>query len=138
VEIAVNKFGIVSLVPRRDDSPRAGLPTHGAGGAEVAITSVTVLAVKPGRYDDFLKQQKDAEALLEKCGAKNLRLMVGLTAGEASGSIVTTFEADNFTAHGKVMDAFFAGGGVEIMQAISGEDSPISTWQSSTYVDVPR
>jgi hypothetical protein len=104
----------------------------------VAITSVTVLAVKPGRYDDFLKQQNEAEALLEKCGAKNLRLMVGLTAGEASGSIVTTFEADDFTAHGKVMDAFFAGGGVEIMQAISGEDSPIATWQSSTYVDVPH
>ena len=58
--------------------------------------------------------------------------MVGLTAGEASGSIVTTFEADDFTAHGKVMDAFFAGGGVEIMQAISGEDSPIASWQSST------
>jgi len=104
----------------------------------VAITSVTVLAVKPGRYDDFLKQQNEAEALLEKCGAKNLRLMVGLTAGEASGSIVTTFEADDFTAHGKVMDAFFAGGGVEIMQAINGEDSPIATWQSSTYVDVPH
>jgi hypothetical protein len=104
----------------------------------MAVISVTVLAVKPGRYDDFAKQQKDAEALLEKCGAKNLRLMVGLTAGEASGSMVSTFEADDFEAHGKVLNAFFAGGGTEIMQAISGADSPIASWQSSTYVDVPH
>jgi hypothetical protein len=104
----------------------------------MAITSVTVLAVKPGRFEDFMKQQNEAEALLERCGAKNLRLMVGLTAGEASGSIVSTFEADDFSAHGKVLDAFFAGGGVEIMQAIGGDDSPIESWQSSTYVDVPR
>ena len=100
--------------------------------------SVTVLMVKPGRYDDFLKQQKEAEALLEKCGAKNLRLIVGLAAGEASGSIVTTYEADDFTAYGKIMDAFFAGGGTEVMEAISGADSPIASWQSSTYVDVPH
>ena len=51
---------------------------------------------------------------------------------------MTTFEADDFAAHGKVMDAFFAGGGTDIMQAITGEDSPIASWQSSTYVDVPH
>ena len=65
----------------------------------------------------------------------NDSVLLGVTGTEGA---VTTFEADDFTAHGKVMDAFFAGGGVEIMQAISGADSPIASWQSSTYVDVPR
>jgi hypothetical protein len=104
----------------------------------MAVMSVTILAVKPGRYEDFMKQQIESEELLTKSGAKNLRLIVGLTAGEASGSMVTTFEADDFEAYGKVMDAFFANGGVEIMEKVGAADSPIASWQSSTYVDVPR
>ena len=104
----------------------------------MAVMSVTVVSVKPGRYDEFLKQQNDVEALLKKCGAKNQRLIVGLTAGEASGSMVTTYEADDFEAYGKIMDAFFSGGGTEIMETISAADSPIAGWQSSTYVDVPH
>jgi hypothetical protein len=109
-------------------------------GEEVhmAVMSVTVLMVKPGRYEDFMKQQSEAEALLTKSGAKNMRLIAGLTAGEASGSLVTTFEADDFTAHGKVMDTFFANGGAELMEKVSDADSPIASWQSSTYIDVPR
>ena len=49
----------------------------------------------------------EADALLEKCGAKNLRLIAGLAAGEGSGSIVSTWEADDFEAFGKVSQAFF-------------------------------
>jgi hypothetical protein len=103
----------------------------------MAVMSVTIMSVKPGMYQQFLEGQKEANALLEKSGAKNLRLIVGLTAGEASGSMVSTWEADDFTAYGKVTDAFFSSGGVEIMESIIGADSPIANWQSSTYVDVP-
>ena len=104
----------------------------------MAIMSVTVITVKPGRYEEFVKGAAEAEALLVKCGAKNPRLIVGLAAGEASGSFVSTWEADDFTAFGKVTDAFFAGGGEAVMMASSAEDSPIAMWQSSTYVDIPH
>ena len=104
----------------------------------MAVMSVAVVTVKPGRYDDFLKQQRMAEAQLKNAGAKNLRLVVGLTAGEASGSFVTTWEADDFTEYGRVTDAFFAGGGAELLMELNSADSPIGGWQGSTYVDVPH
>ena len=104
----------------------------------MAVMSVTVLTVKPGRYEDFLKEQEKSDALLKKAGAKNLRLVAALSAGEASGSVVAAFEADDWTAYGKVVDAFFASGGDAVMNDISAEDSPIARWQSSIYVDIPR
>jgi hypothetical protein len=104
----------------------------------MAVMSVAILSVKPGRYDDFLKLQSRSEGLLEKAGAKHQRLVVGLTAGEASGSMVSTFETDDFTDFGRVLDKFFAEGGAELMMEIGAADSPIATWQAATYVDVPR
>jgi hypothetical protein len=54
--------------------------------------SVTVTMVKPGRYEDFLKTQTQSEALLVKSGAKNPRLIAAMPAGEASGSLVSTWK----------------------------------------------
>jgi hypothetical protein len=104
----------------------------------MAVMSVTILQVKPGRYEDYLAVSARADEMLEKAGAKNIRLIVGLAAGEASGSMVSTWEADDFTSHGKVTDAFFANGGAEFLGELGGADSPILGWQTSTYVDVPR
>jgi hypothetical protein len=104
----------------------------------MAVMSVNIVQVKPGRYDDYLAMTARADEMLEKAGAKNTRLIVGLAAGEASGSMVSTWEADDFTSYGKVTDAFFANGGAELMGDLGGADSPILGWQSSTYVDVPR
>ena len=72
----------------------------------MAVMSVTVIQVKPGRFEDYLAMTKRSDALLAECGAKNLRLIVGLAAGEASGAMVSTWEADDFTEYGKVTDAF--------------------------------
>jgi hypothetical protein len=104
----------------------------------MAVMSVTIVTVKPGRFEDYLAMAKRSEGLLTDCGAKNVRLIVGLAAGEASGSMVTTWEADTFTEYGKVTDAFFEKGGTEIMNENGSADSPIVSWQSSTYVDVPH
>ncbi len=104
----------------------------------MAVMNVSTITVKPGRFEDYLKLTAKAEALLTKCGAKNVRLIAGLSAGEASGTIVSTWEADDFTEFGKVTDAFFAGGGQELMGEVGGEDSPIAHWAGSTWVDVPR
>jgi hypothetical protein len=84
-----------------------------------------------------LKTQTQSEALLVKSGAKNPRLIAAMAAGEASGSLVSTWEADDWAKYGQVLEAFFSGGGDAVMMEISAEDSPISSW-SSTYVDIPR
>lgn len=102
----------------------------------MGVMSVTVMTIKPGRYADFLAGTKDSDALLEKCGAKNLRLIAGLAAGEGSGTIVATWEAEDFEAFGKVSQAFFTSGGAEIMEGTSAADSPIASWQNSTFVDI--
>ena len=52
--------------------------------------------------------------------------------------MVTTWEADDFTEYGRVTDAFFGGGGAELLMELSSADSPIAGWQGSTYVDVPQ
>jgi hypothetical protein len=104
----------------------------------MAVMNVTVIQVKPGRFEDYLALTKRSDALLTECGAKNVRLITALAAGEASGSMVSTWEADDFTEFGKVTDAFFAKGGVDIMTETGGADSPILSWQNSTFVDVPN
>jgi hypothetical protein len=104
----------------------------------MAVLNVTVLTVKPGRMDDYLESTSRAEALLEKAGAKNQRLMATLTAGPESGTVISTWEADSFAEQGQVTDAFFANGGAELMEEISGADSPVATWANSILVDIPR
>ena len=104
----------------------------------MAIMSVTIMTIKPGRYADFLAGTAETDELLKKCGAKNLRLLAGLAAGEGSGSIVSTWEADDFADFGKVSQAFFTNGGVEVMEGVGSADSPVASWQNSTFVDIPR
>jgi heme-degrading monooxygenase HmoA len=104
----------------------------------MAVMNVSVITVKPGRMKDYLESTARAEELLTKAGAKNLRLMATLTAGSESGTIISTWEADDFTTYGKVTDAFFASGGSEVMEETGGEDSPIATWANSLVVDLPR
>ena len=71
----------------------------------MTVLSVTALTIKPDRYEDFLATTKKSKSILEKHGAKNVRLIVSMS-GETSGSFVLTHEADDFTDAGRVMDKF--------------------------------
>ena len=104
----------------------------------MAVTNVTVLTLKPGRYDDFLKFHTRIEELWAKAGAQNQRLMGAGAAGEASGSIVATWEAEDFEKFGQVMNSFFTSGGSDLASETRGADSPIATWQISIYQDIRR
>lgn len=104
----------------------------------MAVVSVTTVTVKPDRYDDFLEMTRKVNAILQKCGAKNIRLLAALTAGEASGSLTTTFEADDFAAQGAIVDKFLADPeGFAIMTATNTTAGPTVGFQSSIWVDVP-
>jgi hypothetical protein len=96
------------------------------------------LTVKPDRYEDFLAVNRQAKALLEKAGAKNIRLLFALTAGEASGSFVLTSEADDLAAAGTVLDKFLADPeGVALFETVNSSAGPTATFGASTWIEVP-
>jgi len=89
------------------------------------------MSVKPG-------EAHKAKAGTEKAGGKNFRTLAGLVAGEATGTFVSTFEADDFASYGAVMDNFFAGpDGQAVMSSLGSSASPVPGYQGSIWVDVP-
>jgi len=76
----------------------------------VTVLNVSGLTVKPDRYEDFVTTTRKAKAILEKHGARNVRLLVAMTAGQASGSFALSSEYDDFTDAGRALDKFFGKG----------------------------
>ncbi len=103
----------------------------------MTVLSVTALTVKPDRYEDFLASTQKTKSLLEKHGAKNVRLIVGMS-GESSGSFVLTHEADDFTDAGRITDKFLADPeGLATMTETGTAAGPVASWQPSTWVEIP-
>jgi len=102
----------------------------------MAVVGVTTLTLKPDGYEDYLLLARKSKALVEKCGGKNIRLLAALVAGEATGTMVFTFEADDLASWGAVGDKFMADPeGVALMS--TGSSGPIATQQLSGWIDVP-
>lgn len=105
----------------------------------MTVISATTLTVKPDRYEDFVALSKKSKAILEKCGAKNVRLMAALIAGEATGSFVLTSEADDFGTSGAVLDKFLADpdGSASLREHQIGEAGPVASFQASQWIEIP-
>jgi hypothetical protein len=104
----------------------------------MAVVSATSVTVKPDHYEDFLATTRKAKAVLEKCGARNIRLMAALTAGEASGSLAMTWEANDFGSQGAIMDRFVADSeGLALLMETNTTSGPTAGFGSSIWVDVP-
>jgi hypothetical protein len=104
----------------------------------MAVVSVATLTIKPDRYEDFLADTRKSKAILEKCGARNVRLLAALTAGQASGSLALTWEADDFGAQGAVLDKFLADPeGLALITSTNTTAGPTAGFQSTIWVDVP-
>jgi hypothetical protein len=103
----------------------------------MAVVTVTTLTVKPDRYQEYLDQvARKAKPIIEKAGGKNVRLLAGLVAGQATGSLVFIFEADDFSAFGATSDKFLAD--PEFVALMStGTASPVASYQATMWVDVP-
>ncbi len=104
----------------------------------MAVVSVTSITIRPGTYEAFLETNRKAKAILERCGAKNLRLLGTLVAGQATASFALTWEADDHASYGAVMDKFLADseGQALLMQATS-PDGPTASFQGSIWSDIP-
>jgi hypothetical protein len=101
------------------------------------VISVTTLNVKPDKYDAFLDQNRQAKAILERCGATNVRLMGTIVAGEASGTLAMTWEAADNASYGAVMDMFLADPeGMALLMQSNSAGGPVTGFQSSIWGDV--
>jgi hypothetical protein len=93
--------------------------------------------VKPDRWEDFLADTRKAKAIMEKSGARNVRVLAGLVAGEATGTVTFLYEADDFAGYGAVYDKFLADPeGMALIQSTGASTSPVNGFQSSLWVDV--
>jgi len=96
------------------------------------------LTVKPDRYEDFVALTRRSKELLERCGAKNVRLLAGITAGEASGTLALSSEYDDFTDAGRTLDKFLGDAeGRALMAESNSTSGPTASWQGSTWIEVP-
>ena len=103
----------------------------------MAVTSVTTMTLKPDKYEEFLKTTSKAKAVLERHGAKNVRLMGSIVAGEQTGTLVTTWEADDYAAYGAVMDKFLADQeGLALLMSTNSESGPLTSFQGSLWSDI--
>jgi hypothetical protein len=102
----------------------------------MAVVTTTIVQVKPDRFEEWLAVMRKVSPIMEKAGGKNIRVLVGLVAGQQTGSVVVTQECDDFGAAGACLDKVFAD--PEVQKALAlGEGNPIAGWQTSFYVDVP-
>jgi hypothetical protein len=102
----------------------------------MGVVAATTLMVRPDRFEDFLADGRKGKALLEKYGAKNVRLLTALVGGETTGSVVLTYEVDDLTAYGAVFDKSLADPEVVQLMTITSASS-ISGMQSTVWMDIP-
>ena len=104
----------------------------------MAVVNVTTFTAKPDRFEDAIADARKTKALLEKHGGKNVRVLAGLVAGEATGSLAFIWEADDFAGYGAVQDKFFADPeGMAMVQSTGTSASPVPGFQGTLWVDVP-
>jgi hypothetical protein len=102
----------------------------------MTVLSATTLTVKLDRYEDFLASAEKSKLLLEKHGAKNVRLIVGMS-GELSASFTLTHEANDFTDAGRITDKFLADPeGLAVMTESGSAAGPAANWHPSTWVEI--
>jgi hypothetical protein len=102
----------------------------------MAVVTTTIVEVKPDRFQEWLDVMRKVKPIMEKAGAKNTRVLVGLVAGQQTGTVVVSQESDDFAAAGAMFDQVFAD--PEIQKALAlGEGNPMTAWQTSQFIDVP-
>jgi len=89
-------------------------------------------SIPAGWWEEALAAQKQVKAIMERHGAKNYRAMFGMVAGEATGVLASTWEADDFAAQGAITDKLLAAPEIQALMA-----SAPTGWQTTSWVEVP-
>jgi hypothetical protein len=103
----------------------------------MAVVTTTVVTVKPGRFEEYVeKMARPSKAITERNGGRNVRLLAGVVAGEATGALVITNEADDFAAAGATIDKSLADPDTQTRMSL-GDDNPIASYQVSQWIEIP-
>src|SRR5262245_58676304 len=103
----------------------------------MAVISVTTLTLKPDKYEEWIKTTSSSKAVLERHGAKNVRAMGTILAGEQTATVAITWEADNYAAYGAVMDKFLEDQeGMALLMNANSASGPVAAFQSSIWSDI--
>jgi hypothetical protein len=103
----------------------------------MTVVTTTVVTVKPGRFEEYVeKMARQSKAIVEKYGGRNVRLLAGLVAGEATGTLVISSEADDFAAAGAVIEKNLSDPDTQRRMSLE-DDSPIASYQISQWIEIP-
>jgi hypothetical protein len=80
-----------------------------------------------------MESQKKAKAIMERHGAKNVRLLAPVAGAEPSGTMHQTFEADDMASLGKITDALFADPEILAMM----QNGSAASWTTSILGEIP-
>jgi hypothetical protein len=101
------------------------------------VNSVTG-RVLPGRYEDFLSQGLEVSKLFERHGARDIRLLEAVAAGEASNSWAFSAEFDDAEAYGSFSDELASDVEMQsIVARVRAADSPVVIEQQSLLAEIP-
>lgn len=101
----------------------------------MAVGSSTVTTLVPGRENDAIAEGAKYKALLERHGAQNYRTMLLMNATPLR--MVTSYEAEDQTALGKIADGLLADPELqELMAASYGPGGACSGYVTETWIEL--
>jgi hypothetical protein len=99
----------------------------------MTVIVATTMTLKPGAYPALLEQHGQSKALLERFGARNIRLM-GSIGGDAGGALAMSMEFDDYASHGKFTDAMLADpDGLAMLSGVGTDESPVVSYQQTVW-----
>jgi hypothetical protein len=104
----------------------------------VTVVNVYTAVPKPGRYEDALEMNRASKKLLERHGAKDIRISAAVVAGAGYGSIINSCELDDMEAWGAFYDAVMADEEIQRMLAqVQGTNTPYATQSMGVATEIP-
>jgi len=99
----------------------------------MAVVAASTVTLKPGAYPAFLEYHGKTKAVLERLGARNVRLM-GSIGGDAGGALAVSMEFDDYASYGKFTDAMLADSdGMAMLSSIGTDESPLVSFQQTVW-----
>ena len=99
----------------------------------MAVVAASTVTLKPGAYPAFLEYHGKTKAVLERLGARNVRLM-GSIGGDAGGALAVSMEFDDYASYGKFTDAMLADpDGMAMLSSIGTDESPLVSFQQTVW-----
>jgi hypothetical protein len=103
-------------------------------GDVMGVMNVTTLTAQPGGWDQLVENTQKAKVILEKYGARNVRLLAPIAGAEPAGTAHSVFEADDLATLGRILDSIFAD---PEMLALMQSGAESATWTTSILGDLP-